>query len=161
MIWELHEYPCLLSEHLVIQILKEQKAIYQYIVCHSWSMPMKTSRSHLIWILNSFGIIRSKFSHTCGLTEILKLSRTSLVAQWIRIRLPMQGTQVRSLVQEDPTCRGATKPECHNFWACALEPASHNYWVHVLQLLKPACLEPVLRDKRSHCSEKPAHHNEE
>ena len=27
-----------------------------------------------------------------------------------------------------PTCRGATKPVCHNYWACALEPASHNYW---------------------------------
>ena len=24
-----------------------------------------------------------------------------------------------------------TKPECHNYWACALEPASHNYWAHV------------------------------
>ena len=31
--------------------------------------------------------------------------RTSLVAQWLRIHLPMQGTQVRSLVRElDPTC---------------------------------------------------------
>ena len=35
---------------------------------------------------------------------------TSLVAQWLRIRLPMQGTQVRALVREDPTRRGATKP---------------------------------------------------
>ncbi|KAI4567277.1 hypothetical protein MJT46_008490 [Ovis ammon polii x Ovis aries] len=26
-----------------------------------------------------------------------------------------------------------------------------------LQLLKPACREPVLRNKRSHCSEKPSH----
>ena len=51
----------------------------------------------------------------------------SLVAQWLRIRLPMQGTQVRALVWEDPTCRGATKPVRHNYWACALEPASHNY----------------------------------
>ena len=25
-----------------------------------------------------------------------------------------------SLVQEDPTCCGATKPECRNHWACAL-----------------------------------------
>ena len=25
-----------------------------------------------------------------------------------------QGTQVRVLVQEDPTCRRATKPLCHN-----------------------------------------------
>ena len=35
---------------------------------------------------------------------------TSLVAQWLRIHLPMQGTRVRALVQEDPTCRGATNP---------------------------------------------------
>ena len=41
--------------------------------------------------------------------------RTSLVAQWLRIHLPMQGTQVRALVQEDPTCQGATKPTCHNY----------------------------------------------
>ena len=53
---------------------------------------------------------------------------TSLVAQWLRICLPMQGTQVRALVREDPTCRGETKPVRHNYWACALEPTSHNYW---------------------------------
>ena len=35
----------------------------------------------------------------------------SLVAQWLRICLPMQRTRVRALVWEDPTCRGATKPE--------------------------------------------------
>ena len=60
----------------------------------------------------------------------------SLVAQWLRIRLPMQGTWVRSLVQEDPTCRGATKPVRHNYWACALEPTSHNYWACEPQLLR-------------------------
>ena len=32
----------------------------------------------------------------------------------------MQGTQVWSLVLEDPTCRGATKPVGHNYWACVL-----------------------------------------
>ena len=53
---------------------------------------------------------------------------TSLVAQWLRIHKPMQGTRVQALVWEDPTCRGATKPVRHNYWACALEPASHNYW---------------------------------
>ena len=42
----------------------------------------------------------------------------------------MQGTRVRALVREDPTCRGATKPVSHNYWACALEPVSHNYWAH-------------------------------
>ncbi|KAJ8790596.1 hypothetical protein J1605_004569 [Eschrichtius robustus] len=39
----------------------------------------------------------------------------SLVAQWLRIRLPMQGTRVRALVQEDPTCCGAIKPVLHNY----------------------------------------------
>ena len=57
----------------------------------------------------------------------------------------MPGTQVRALVREDATCRGATKPVCHNYWACALEPASHNYWAHVPQLLKSACREPMHR----------------
>ena len=71
----------------------------------------------------------------------------------------MQGTQVRALVQEDPTCCGATKPVHHSYWACALDPASHNYWAHVPQLLKPVRLEPVLCNKRSHHNEKPAHHN--
>ena len=86
---------------------------------------------------------------------------TSLVAQWLRICLPMRGPWVRALVWEDPTCRGATKPVCHNYWACALEPASHNDWAREPQLLKPACLEPMLLNKRSHCNEKPAHCNKE
>ncbi|KAJ8775825.1 hypothetical protein J1605_016052 [Eschrichtius robustus] len=75
--------------------------------------------------------------------------RASLVAQWLRTRLPMQGTRVRSLVREDPICRGAAKPVCHNYRA------------HVPQLLKPAHLEPVLRNKRSRRNEKLAHHYEE
>ena len=90
----------------------------------------------LIW--DGVRIINSKVNHI----------RTSLVAQWLRICLPMQGTQVWSLVLEDPTCRGATKPVCHNYWAC------------MPQLLKPMCLEPVLCKERSHCNEKPTHHNE-
>ena len=63
------------------------------------------------------------------LKELLKLlsyslmlksiHRASLVAQWLRICLPMQGTRVRALVWEDPTCRGATRPVSHNYWACA------------------------------------------
>ena len=42
-------------------------------------------------------------------------NRVSLVAQGLRIHLPMQGTQIRTLVWEDTTCRGATKPMCHNY----------------------------------------------
>ena len=70
----------------------------------------------------------------------------------VKNRLPMQGTRVRALVQEDPTCHGATKPVCHNYWACALGPACHNSWARMLQLLKPARLEPMLSSKRSQCT---------
>jgi len=42
-----------------------------------------------------------------------------------------------SKLQEDSTCHGASKPTCHNYWACALEPA--------------------LCNKRSHRNEKPTH----
>ena len=52
--------------------------------------------------------------------------RTSLVVQWLRIHLPVQGTQVRSPVCEDPTGLRETKPSCHNY-----------------------CLEPMLLNKRS------------
>ena len=41
--------------------------------------------------------------------------RASLVAQWLRICLPMQGTRARALVWEDPTCCGATRPVSHNY----------------------------------------------
>ena len=61
---------------------------------------------------------------------------TSLVVLWLRIHLPVQGTQVRSLVWEDPTCHRATKPVHHSCWACApqlLKPTLSR--VHVLQLL--------------------------
>ena len=39
----------------------------------------------------------------------------SLVAQWLRVCLPMQGTRVRALVWEDPTCHGAIGPVSHNY----------------------------------------------
>ena len=44
-----------------------------------------------------------------------KQYRASLVVQWLRICLPMQGTRVRALVWEDPICRGVTRPVSHNY----------------------------------------------
>ena len=69
----------------------------------------------------------------------------SLVAQWLRIRLPVQGTRVRSLVWEDPTCRRATKP------------MRHNYWAHAPQLLslRAATTEPCMPRARALQQEKP------
>ena len=70
-----------------------------------------------------------------------KPGTSSLVVQWIRIHLPLQGTQVRSCGTSNPVCP--------------------NYWVPMLQLLKPACLEPVLHNRGNHHNEKLTHHNEE
>ena len=81
-------------------------------------------------------------SHTSqGIIRVIKIicCGTSLVVQWLRIHPPMQGTQVRSLVWEDPTCHEASKPMYRNHWARALESMLHN--------------------KRNHRNEKPAHHN--
>ena len=43
------------------------------------------------------------------------LMEISLVVQWLRIHLPVQGTWVPSLVWEDPTCCEATQPVHHNY----------------------------------------------
>ena len=49
------------------------------------------------------------------LGHLKRLEWASLVAQWLRICLLMQGTRVRALVWEDPTCRGATRPVSRNY----------------------------------------------
>ena len=65
----------------------------------------------------------------------------SLVVQWLRICLLMQGTRVRALVWEDPTCHGVTGPVSHSCWACS-SGACALQW-------------------RGRDSERPAHHDEE
>ena len=58
------------------------------------------------------------------------------------------GVWVWCLVGEDPSCLRATTSVCQN------------YWVHVLQTLKPTCLEPVLQDDRSYYNGELARCNE-
>ena len=108
---------------------------------------------------SNFRIVRNYFMQLS--VTLKEYMGTSLVAQWLRIHLPMQGTQVRSLVLEDPTWRGATKTVRHNYWACILELTSRNCWACMPQLLKTVHLEPTLHNKRSHCNEKPVHCKEE
>ena len=49
------------------------------------------------------------------LPDLAQTQSPSLVVQWMRIHLPVQGTQVRSLVREDFTCLGATQPVHRNY----------------------------------------------
>ena len=78
-------------------------------------------------------------SHYIHLPGQKTTSAASLVVQWLRIHFAVQGMPVPTLVREDPTCLGATKPMSRNYWSpCAIEPALH---------------------KRSHCNEKSEDHN--
>ena len=89
------------------------------------------------------------------------VGRPSLVAQWLRIHLLMQGTQVRSLVWEDPTCRGATKPSVPQLLSLcsrACEPQLLSPRAATTEARAPRARAP---SKRSHRNEKPAHCNEE
>ena len=99
------------------------------------------------------------FPHFVTQTLKNKTSRGSLVAQWMRVHLTTQKTQVWSLIQEDYLMLlGATKPVSHNHWVHALEPASHNYWGPCASSLCSATREvTTLRSlyitmKINHCS---------
>ena len=75
------------------------------------------------------------------------------VVWWLRIHLPMHGTQVWFLVCKDPICHRASKRVCYNYRACALEPGSCHHW-------GSCALQPELCKERSHHHKKPTHCNE-
>ena len=85
-------------------------------VINTWSDGDKSISFLKICISPIYASTSSSFAHSVFRFK-KSLFRASLVAQWLRICLPIQGTQVRSLVREDPTCLGATKPLCHNYWS--------------------------------------------
>ena len=55
-------------------------------------------------------------------------TRASLVVQWLRIALWCKGPWFDPWSGRIPYCCRASKPVCHNCWACTLEPMSCNYW---------------------------------
>ena len=65
------------------------------------------------------------------------------MAQWIRIRLPVQGMWVPPLIREDPTHFGAIKPTHHNCRGHRSRP------------LKPVRPAPVLHKKPPEKLEEP------
>ena len=67
--------------------------------------------------------------------------RTSLGAQWMRICLPMQGTQVWFLVQEESTSHRATKPLCCNCWS----PCTHSLCSATRGVAAMPCLSTVMK----------------
>ena len=70
---------------------------------------------HVYTISHKLFIFSGENKREIKVNKKIHLPGASLVAQWLRICLPMQGTRVRALVWEDPTCRGATRPVSHNY----------------------------------------------
>ena len=66
--------------------------------------------------------------------------RAPLMIPWLRIHLPIQETQIQTLIWEDPPCHEATKPGSRSYWACTLRP------------LKPTRRKLVFRNKGMPCT---------
>ena len=100
-------------------IERARSRIWEKYLSHGQHMPTHWYRSEKPWRQRNATnqVTISRVPSWEGVHEIKKetLLGTSLVAQWLRIHLPMQETRVRSLVRDDPTCHGATKPVRHNY----------------------------------------------
>ena len=135
----------------------------------SWeALPLVTSFSNMIKIYNSelyahFFLWNMRSLYFWKTKVIFKVQGASLVIQWKpgpRISLAMYRAPVRSLVQEDSTCHGATKPMRHNYWSpCALEIGLHNKRSHHSEkrwrLKRSPCSLPLQKDPaatKTHCN---------
>ena len=78
----------------------------------------RNSHSLLVGMQNGAATLEDSLAVSSRTKHTLTLQNSnhgaSLVAQWLRICLPMQRIRVRALVWEDPICRGATGPVSHN-----------------------------------------------
>ena len=90
------------------QLLAVFESLYQDFMPSHWGILKISLNNNYAWQSSYLETFISKVENGA-----------SLVAQWLRICLLMQGTRVRALVWEDPTCRGAAGPMSHNYWACA------------------------------------------
>ena len=101
-------------------------------------------------------IIPSVLSDQSGIKLKINSRGTSLLVQWLKIHLSMQGTQVQSLVQEDPTCYGATKPVHHNYYRASKQQPPN------LCATATAALEPEASARNKKPPQwRPAHCNQE
>ena len=120
---------------------------YERLQLLRYSVPGLKPRASGLFFFVCFGLVHI---HLCQIVLVINSCLgASLVVQWLRICLPMQGTRGSS---PDPgrshmlQSNEARAPQLLSLRSGAHEP----------QPLKLARLEPVLRSKRSHCNEKPA-----
>ena len=102
-------------------------------------------------MIQMYGCLTPKslcFSSTC-FSFVIKYKG---IPWWPSVHLPMQETRICSLVWEGLTCLGAIKPS-------APPLPSLRSRARELQLLKPKRPRACAPQKRSHCNEKPVHHD--
>ena len=99
--------------HSLCFSLKDWGLILAFLMTHVF---MQTQLDLLQAILHRHWIRGKYLCHGMILFSKVVSKWTSLVVQWMRICLPLQGTRVWFLVWEDPTCRGATEPVSCNCW---------------------------------------------
>ena len=106
---------CLLNEDICKQ-LSNKVLIYKIYTNPFNSTPKKQSyhemdREPKQTFLQKDTQMGNRYMKRCSTSLIIRemqiktLMRTSLLVQWLRIYLPMQGTQVQSLFPEESTCR--------------------------------------------------------
>ena len=77
------------------------------------------------------------------------------MVQWLRIGLPMQGTQVQPLAWEDSTCYKAAKPTRHSHRSpCAQTPCSTATGAMAPQLESSPCFLQL--ERAAHSNKDPA-----
>ena len=75
-------------------------------------------------------------------------------SEWLRICLAVQGTWLRALLQDNPTCYRATNSMCHDSWASAPEPTCWSTEAFMPQACVPTQENSLQQEGAGHCNEK-------
>ena len=124
------------------------KSWFQHLICGASLKLKKHDRVLIIDSLPYVWVLYLQIQQTKGIKYFLKNSRSSLVVQWIRICLPVQGAWVWSLVQED-----SRASEQLNWWATTTEPE------HPRTHVPPTREATAMRNSRTTTKSRPCCHS--
>ena len=92
-------------------------------------------------------LVKLEFCFQHKYSSKIKAGRTSPVAQWLRVCLPMQGTRFDPWPR-NPTRCGATKPMSRNYWSLSPRAHARQQVTAVRSPQTPMKSSPCLRNER-------------